>query len=279
MTAPRAAFALLVPRSLSLAALRALLAVLLLAGAAPRAALAADAIRIGTEADDAPFGSIGPDGKLFGFDIDLGNAICARAKLSCTWVNMDFDGLIPALDAHRIDAAMSQISVTPEREKRVLFTAPVSRTDAALIAMTGSGITDDPASMKGKTIGVQSGTTHEVYAKSVLAKFAEVKVYQTQLLAFQDLLAGRIDATLCDQGAGYEWLKAHSGTFAFAGAPISDPAVFGSGTAIALRRGDEALKTRLERALVELYGDGTYSRINAKYFPFSIAPHGVSVHP
>lgn len=274
MTAPRAALAILVP-----AFLRALLAALLLAAAATRAATAADTLRIGTEADDAPFETIGPDGKPSGFDIDLGNAICARAKLTCTWVNMDFDGLIPALDAHRIDAAMSQMSVTPEREKRVLFTTPVSRTDGVLVAMTGSGITDDSASMKGKTVGVQSGTTHETYAKSVLAKYADIRVYQTQLQAFQDLLAGRIDVTLCDQGAAYEWLKAHSGTFAFAGAPISDPAVFGTGTAIALRRGDEALKSRLERALVEIYGDGTYSRINAKYFPFSIAPHGVSVRP
>lgn len=263
MFAPRAAFAL---------------AFLLLA-VVTRPAVA-ETIRIGTEADDAPFESMGPDGKPAGFDIDIGNAICARAKLTCQWVNMDFDGLIAALNAHRIDAALSQISVTPDRAKRVLFTEPTSRTSGVLVATIGSGVTDDPKSLRGKTLGVQSGTTHEIYAKQVFAPAgATVQVYQTQLQAFQDLRAGRIDATLCDQGAAFMWLEAHAGTYGFAGKPISDPSVFGTGTAIALRLGDTVLKRKLDDALHSLYVDGTYAAINAKYFPFSIAPPGVSVHP
>ncbi len=254
----------------------------LLAALAPTVALpaaGAETLRIGTEADDAPFESVGPDGKPVGFDIDVGNAICRRAKLDCQWVNMDFDGLIAALDAHRIDAALSQISVTPDRARRVLFTEPTSRTSGVLVATIGSGVTDDPKTLKGKTIGVQSGTTHEAYAKMAFAPVASVQVYQTQLQAFQDLLAGRIDATLCDQGAAYMWLEAHAGTFGFAGKPISDPSVFGTGTAIALRTGDTVMKRKIDDALNGLYGDGTYAGINAKYFPFSIAPPGVSVHP
>ena len=240
---------------------------------------AADTIRIGTEADDAPFESIGPDGKPAGFDIDVGNAVCARAKFTCRWVNMDFDGLIAALDAHRIDAALSQISVTPDRAKRVLFTDPTSRTSGVLVAMIGSGITDDAKTLKGKTVGVQSGTTHETYAKMAFAPGATVQVYQTQLQAFQDLRAGRIDVTLCDQGAAFLWLETHAGTFGFAGKPISDPSVFGTGTAIALRTGDTVMKRRFDEALHSIYRDGTYAAINAKYFPFSIAPPGISVHP
>lgn len=259
---------------------RVLLAALsVLAGLLAAGQVRADTVRIGTEADDAPFESIGPDGKPLGFDIDLGNAICARAKLTCQWVNMDFDGLIPALNAHRIDAALSEMSVTPERRKLVLFSVPVTRTDGVLVAPVGSSITDDTASMKGKTIGVQSGTTHEVYAKTVLAKVAEIQVYQTQLQAFQDLKSGRIDATLCDQGAAYQWLKGNAGTFNFAGKPISDPAVFGTGTAIAFRKDDEALAHKVDDAIMGLFADGTYSRINGKYFPFPIGPLGFSIRP
>ncbi len=255
-----------------------LLAPLLATASSPAAA--AETIRIGTEADDAPFESVGPDGQPAGFDIDVGNALCARAKLACQWVNMDFDGLIAALDAHRIDAALSQISVTPDRSKRVLFTEPTSRTSGVLVATIGSGITDDVKTMKGKTVGVQSGTTHETYARMAFAPAgATVQVYQTQLQAFQDLLAGRIDVTLCDQGAAYLWLEAHAGTFGFAGKPISDPSVFGTGTAIALRTGDTVMQRKLDDALHSIYGDGTYAAINAKYFPFPIAPPGVSVHP
>ena len=266
MFAPRAAFA-------SLA-----LAFVLLAGLS--SSVAAETFRIGTEADDAPFESMGPDGKPAGFDIDIGNAVCARAKLTCQWVNMDFDGLIAALDAHRIDAALSQISVTPDRSKRVLFTEATSRTSGVLVATIGSGITDDVKTLKGKTVGVQSGTTHETYAKTVFAPAGgTVQVYQTQLQAFQDLLAGRIDVTLCDQGAAFLWLESHAGTFGFAGKPISDPAVFGTGTAIALRTGDTVMKRKIDDALNSMFVDGTYAAINAKYFPFSIAPPGISVHP
>jgi lysine-arginine-ornithine-binding protein len=261
MSAPRAAIGILIS--------------LLLLTVAARG----ETVRIGTEADDAPFESVGPDGKPAGFDIDLGNAICARAKLTCQWVNMDFDGLVAALDAHRIDAAMSQISVTPDRAKRVLFTEPVSRTAGVLVATIGSGVTDDPRTLKGKTVGVQSGTTHETYAKMTYGPVGTVQVYQTQLQAFQDLLAGRIDATLCDQGAAFKWLEAHAGTFGMAGKPISDPAVFGTGTAIAVRLGDAALRKKLDDGLASVLGDGTYAGINARYFPFSIAPAGVSVHP
>jgi lysine/arginine/ornithine transport system substrate-binding protein len=237
------------------------------------AAVGAQPVRIGTEADYAPFESRGPDGRLTGFEIELGEALCARAKLDCRWVNMDFDGMIPALKAHQIDAILSQMSVTPERAREVAFTNPVTRAQAQFVAAKDSGITGDPASLSGKTLGVQSGTTHEAYARRRLGPGVEVKVYQSQEQAFADLLAGRIDATLADQAIGYYWLsKAGRTCCAAVGKPIDDPEIFGNGTAIALRPEDAALRTALNRALAAILADGTYGRINARYFPFSIAP-------
>ena len=235
-------------------------------------ALASEPLRIGTEADNAPFESIGPDGQPHGFDIDLADAVCKRAGLTCRWINMDFDGMIAALDAHRIDIVMSEMSVTPERAKRVLFTDPVSSTGAVIVTATGSGITDDPATLKGKTIGVQSGTTHEAYSKTKFAGVADVQVYQSQIQAFQDLTAGRIDATVCDQGAAFDWLRHNPSGYHMAGPPLQDPAIFGTGTAMAVRLGDTALADKLDAALKSLTADGTYARINRAYFPFSIAP-------
>ena len=229
-------------------------------------------LRIGTEADNAPFESIGPDGQPHGFDIDLADAVCKRAGLTCRWVNMDFDGMIAALNAHQIDVVMSEMSVTPERAKRVLFTDPVSSTGAVLVAATNSGVTDDPATLKGKTIGVQSGTTHEAYAKAKLAPAAEIQVYQSQIQVFQDLTSGRIDATLCDQGAAFDWLRHNPSGYHMAGAPLHDPVIFGTGTAMAVRLGDSATAGKLDAALHALIADGTFARINKAYFPFSIAP-------
>ncbi len=237
------------------------------------AARAAEPLRIGTEADNAPFESLGPDGQLRGFDIGLGNAICKRAGLSCHWVNMDFDGMIAALNAHQIDIVLSDMSVTPQRAKQVLFTDFVSSTGAVLVTATGSGVTDDLATLKGKTVGVQSGTTHEIYAKQKLAPTADIQIYQSQLQAFQDLTSGRIDATLCDQGAAFDWLQHGESGYHMAGPPLNDPAIFGTGTAMAVRLGDTETARRLNAALHALVADGTYARINKTYFPFSVAPH------
>lgn len=249
---------------------RTLLAAALLLTAAH--AQAADPFRIGTEPDNAPFESLGPDGQPHGFDIELADAMCHRAGLACQWVNMDFDGMIAALNAHRIDAVMSEMSVTPARAARVLFTDPVSSTGAVLVTPTDSTITDAPATLKGKTVGVQSGTTHEAYAKQVLAPAADIQVYQSQIQVFADLTAGRIDATVCDEGAAYDWLQHNRTGYHMAGPPIADPAIFGTGTAMALRLGDTADAAKLNAALKALIADGTYAKINAKFFPFSIAP-------
>ncbi len=247
---------------------------LALGAALPIGAARAATLRIGTEADYAPFEYKDAGGTLKGFEIELGDAICREAKLTCGYVNMDFDGLIPALQAHKIDAALSQMSVTPERAKVILFTAPLTSVEGQFIAAKGSTVTDSPATLQGKTLGVQSGTTHETYANTKLKGIATIKVYQSQDQVFQDLEAGRIDASLQDRTIGYDWLK-KTGTkdgYGFVGQPLSDPAIFGAGTAIGLRMDDTSTVATLNKAIAVVRQNGTYAKINAEYFPFSIAP-------
>ncbi len=230
-------------------------------------------VRFGTEAADAPFEFKGADGTLQGAEIELGNALCDRMKVKCVWVNMDFDGLIPALNAQKIDAALSQMSVTTERRQSVDFTDRLTDVPAQFVAAKDSGITDAPATLKGKTIGVQSGTTHERYLNEKLKGIVEVKVYQNQDDAFLDLQAGRIDATLCDKALSFDWLhKQGGGDYEFVGKPLDDPAIFGDGTAIAVRKGDDTLRLALNKAIADLAADGTLDRIFGKYFPFSVRP-------
>ena len=233
------------------------------------------AVKIGTEADYAPFEYKDADGTLKGMEIDLANLYCARAHLKCTFVNMDFDGLIPALNAHQIDAALSQMSVTDERKKSVAFTAPVTHNDERVIAPKGSTVTDDPTSFKGKTVAVQSGTILENWANAHLKGIAgDIKVYQGQDQAFEDLKSGRADATIVDAPVGFDWLqKGGKDGFEFVGKPLDDKAIFGPGeTAIALRTGDKALLESLNGAIVGALKEGDFAKVNAKYFPFSLAP-------
>ena len=240
-------------------------------------ALAQDkVVRIGTEAAYAPFEYKDDKGQLKGYEIQLGDALCAAAKMKCEWVNADFDSLIPALQAHKIDAIMSQMSITPDREKVVDFTHQVTVAPARFVAKDGSGITDDPASLKGKTIAVQSGTTHEKYVTDVPKGIAVPKVYQTQDEAFLDLENGRADATLADATLEYDWLEktGKAKGFAYAGKPLNDPTIFGDGTGIAVRKGDTALAEAFNKALVTVGQDGQFKKINDSYFPFDIMGSG-----
>jgi lysine-arginine-ornithine-binding protein len=230
-------------------------------------------IRIGTEAADAPFEYRDSDGALKGLEIELAAAMCAKMKAECVWVNQDFDSLIPALQAHKIDAAMSQMSVTADRKKAVDFTDIVTIGPARYVAPVGSTITEDPKTLQGKTVGVESGTTHERYVTERLKGIATAKVYQSQEEAYLDLEAGGIDATLGDQTLSYDWLQKHGRPrFDFAGGQLDDPDIFGAGTAIAVRKGDDELRKALNEALAAIIADGTYDRITKSYFPFSLRP-------
>ncbi len=233
-------------------------------------------VKIGTEAAYAPFEYKDDKGELKGYEIELGNALCAAAKLKCEWVNADFDSLIPALNAHKIDAILSQMSITADRKKAVDFTNQVTVAPARFVAKSGSGITDDPASLKGKTIAVQSGTTHEKYVNEKLKGIATPKVYQGQDEAFLDVENGRADATLADATIEYDWIEktGKAKGFDYAGKPLFDQEIFGDGTGIAVRKGDTALLDSFNKALVAVTKDSTFKKINDKYFPFDIVGSG-----
>src|SRR5690606_37922535 len=78
-------------------------------------------VRIGTDATYAPFSSKDAKGDFVGFDIDLGNEMCTRIKVKCTWVGSDFDALIPSLKAKKIDAIISSLSITEKRQQEIAF--------------------------------------------------------------------------------------------------------------------------------------------------------------
>lgn len=237
-------------------------------------ARANDVIRIGTLSDYAPFEYKDQSGKLQGMEIELGDAMCKFMQAKCEYVTMDFDALIPALKAKKIDAVLAQMSITDERKKIVDFTNLFTLAPVQYVAKKGSGITENPATIKGKIIGIQSGTNHEVYLKTRLKKpSVEMKVYQSLDQAYLDLVAGRVHAVLADTTVSYDWI-AKTGEkqgFAYAGQPINDVAMFGEGTGIAVRKGDP-LKDKFNAAIKQVLTDGTFAKANMKVFPFSIAP-------
>ncbi|WP_313740594.1 transporter substrate-binding domain-containing protein, partial [Pseudomonas sp.] len=122
-------------------------------------------LKIGIEAAYPPFAFKQPDGSIAGFDYDIGNALCAQMKAKCTWVEQEFDGLIPALKVRKIDAILSSMSITDDRKQSVDFTKRYYLTPARLVMKEGATVSDSLAELKGKKIGVQRGSIHDRFAK------------------------------------------------------------------------------------------------------------------
>jgi len=250
-----------------------LIAALLAAGIGLQShAQAQDKVRIATEGAYAPFNFKAPDGTLQGFDIDIANALCAHAHLDCTIVAQDWDGIIPGLLAKKYDAIIASMSITEERKKKVDFTDKYYQTPARFVEKKGANFTISKDGLKGKTIGAQRSTIHAQYLQDNYADVADIKLYDSQENADLDLTAGRLDLVLADSIVLLEGFlnKPDGKDFEFVGPELKDPKWFGEGAGIAVRPGDAKLKDAFNKALAEIRKDGTYDKIDAKYFPFSI---------
>lgn len=229
----------------------------------------AEKIKIGTEGAYPPFNSLTADGKLEGFDIDIANALCAQMKAECEFVVQDWDGIIPALQAGKFDAIVASMSITEERKKQVAFTNKYYTTPLAVVALKDSDLTStEPAAMAGKTVGAQASTTQSIYAQDFYAPAgADVKQYPTQEEAVQDMLNGRLDAIISDKFVLTDWMKTASNDCCKL---IGDVAGTETETGIAVRLDDNALREKLNAAIDAIVADGTYKKIQAKYFDFDI---------
>ncbi len=235
------------------------------------AASAGMKLKIGTEGAYPPFNFKDASGQLKGFDIDIAKALCAQMKADCSFVAQDWDGIIPALLAKKYDAIIASMSITDERKKKVDFTDKYYSTPAKFVVDKKSGIKDvSAAGLKGKTIGAQGSTIHSNFLEEKY-KGSTIKLYKTQDEVNADLAAGRLDALLADSAVMLEWLKKKDGSCcAFTGPDFNDPKYFGVGAGIAVRKGEGKLRDELNKAIKAILANGTYKKINDKYFPFSV---------
>lgn len=228
-------------------------------------------VRIGIEGAYPPFSEIGTDGKLKGFDVDITMALCAKMGAQCTLVQQEWDGMIPALQARKFDAIISSMSITEERLRQVAFTNKYYNTPARIVGKGTLPHDISVAALKGKKIGVQRSTTQDRYATAIYTG-SQIVRYGKADDAFLDLAAGRVDVLLVDSVvADLGFLKRPAGKgFAFLGQPVDDPKYFGTGSGIAVRKADAALAQKFNAAIAALRADGSYKKIEAKYFDFDV---------
>lgn len=226
-------------------------------------------IRIGVDVPYEPMEYRTSEGELTGFDIDLGNAMCAEIGIQCEWVVQAWDGIIPGLAARKYDAIMSSMTINDERREHVLFSEPYFTPPSAWFAPADLDMeTPDASSLEGLTIGVQRGTLQDNYVTDLYGDVAEVKRYGTADDLVLDMDADRVDIGFLDFPVGKSTLlDSESGEYKVVGEQITEPKeYFGDGFGIAFRKRDQELADAFNQALATLKENGTYDEIFNRYF-------------
>lgn len=176
--------------------------------AAVPAARAADTLKVGANVGNVPWEFQDAKGETVGFEVDLVREIAKRLGDDVTFVNIPFTGLFAAVQSGQIDAAVSSITITPKRLASVSFAQPYYDSDQSLTVMAKSGIAN-LKDMAGKIVGVDTGSTGDIYATAHQAedKFSDIRRFEGLAPAMLDLAAGRIDGYISDIPALQYYVK------------------------------------------------------------------------
>ncbi|MQW87679.1 transporter substrate-binding domain-containing protein [Sinorhizobium saheli] len=217
-----------------------------------------------------PYTTKDASGKAIGWEIDLMDAVCEELKEKCTIVDVAWDGLIPALESKKIDVIWSSMSITDERKKRIDFTEKYYSALAGMIGPKDGAMGVTAKELKDKTVGIAVSTTQSAYFKKHFADVASEKSYATVDESFQDLASGRIDYVFADTGPLKEFLKTDLGEECceYKGNVEPDDAILGAGVGGGVRKGDDALREKLNAAIKAVRASGKYAEFSKKYFDY-----------
>jgi len=220
--------------------------------------------KVGTEPTFPPFEMTDEKtGQIIGFDIELIKAIAADQGFKVEIVNLGFDGLIPAVQTGNINIVASGMSITDERKKEVDFSDPYI--DAGLsIAVTDKNTTiKGKDELKGKTVGVQIGTTGAEKAaelkKAGLIK--NIKTFNTVDVVIMELMNGGVDAIINDKPVTEAYISKQPGKIKIVGEVLESDSY-----GFAIKKGDSELLAKINAGLKKLKENGKYAELQKKYF-------------
>ena len=206
----------------------------------------------------------GPRGlKYTGFDIELADAMATTMGDKLSVLDTDFDTIFASMAAGDCDMVVSSVSITPEREKQMLFSDPYFDADQSLLVPKDSTVTS-LADLAGKTIGVQTATTGQEYANAHKPSGATVKDFKDTTGLFGALQADDIQAVLQDLP-----VNAGRATETKGAVKVVETYKTGEQYGIAVAKDDKTLQGELNTALKKVKDDGTYQKLYDKYFPKS----------
>jgi len=216
-------------------------------------------IRVATDATWKPFEYINEQTKeIEGFDVDLFTAIAEKANIEVEFINVAWDPLLAGMAQGTYDAAISSISITAERQKVMLFSDPYFAAGQLIAVRKDNTTITGKASLSGKKVGVQLGTTGNIEVNNIAG--ATAKPYDDIGLAFQDLMNGQIDAVVCDNPVAVNYVGKNSTKLKMAGDVFTDEQY-----GIAVAKGKEDLLKKINDGLKKVKAEGIIETLSKKW--------------
>lgn len=217
------------------------------------------AVKVATDATFPPFEIVDEKTKeLTGFDVELMNAVAAKAGFKVEWVNINFDAVISGVTQCTYDAAAAAITITDDRKKNALFSDPYINAGQIITVRKDETGIKSTADLVGKKLGAQLGTTGEIEAKKIAN--AVVKPYDSYDLAFLDLINGQIDAVIADYPTALGFVGKNSDKLMVTGEVFTNESY-----GIMVCNKNTALVDKINKALAELKTDGTIAKLEQKW--------------
>ena len=220
------------------------------------AALAQTVTRLGTEGAYPPYNYLNESNELVGFEIDLGNELCARAGLTCEWVQNDWDSIIPNLVGGNYDVIMAGMNATEARAEVISFSQPYKLPDpSAYMALAGT----DMSVMESGVIAAQSNTMQSSMVSDTSATLIEFPTADETIAAVRN---GTADAVLADRDFLTTYVSESNGELEFL-ATVPSP---GAGVSIGLRQSDTELRATFDAAIDSMKADGSLNALLVQWF-------------
>ena len=214
---------------------------------------------VATSPDFPPFESL-EGGEVVGIEVDILNKVAEKMGMELDIQQMDFDSVIPGVQAGKFDVGMSGITVTDKRKENVDFSSVYFMAAQAIVVTADSGITGK-ADLEGKKVSVQTGTTAEEYC---MGNGYEVLAFTANNDAAAALTSGKVDAWVVDNVVALAMAPE-------LGLTVLDEAMTSEPYAFAFQKGSE-LVAPFNEALDALLADGTIEQIFQQYGVTYIAP-------
>ncbi|AIM16208.1 amino acid ABC transporter substrate-binding protein [Bacillus sp. X1(2014)] len=221
-----------------------------------------DTLIIGIDDKFAPMGFRDKNNQIVGFDIDYAKATAEKMGMKVKFQPIDWKTKEAELSSGRIDLIWNGYTITDERKKKVLFTKPYLKNAQVVVTLNDSNIEklDD---LKGKVVGLQSlsSAADALDEAPIKEKIKTVTEFADNIQALTDLKSGRLDAVIIDEVVANYYMTKEKETF-----KVLDESLAPEEYGVGVKKGNEELLNKLQKALDELNEDGTAAEISKKWF-------------